>query len=415
MTTPGGLAAGLAFLPVWLNDAKDSNALDTLLSAWVRASGWRAAGMVWPVDTNPGVQLIARPDGIERLAQIPPELPEVMKSLRTGSITVVWAVPGTSGRLYTLITPHGREPGVIWAERGPGEPWTEAERNYVKLAARLIERSPALAVHIGPVVDPERLQQRLTDASVIAGRMAHDFDNILTGIIGFADLSVPLLPAGSQQAKFVGEISKVGHRGIAFTQQLHQLNRSGQPRPQPASVAAAVAREEARIRTMVQSGVQVVSAIPSQLSAVAIDASPLGVVVGHLLDNAAEATPAHGRIIVSARLVELSPVDAKGYLGQVGPGPHIELTVQDSGPGIKSDVRAKLFADPFYTTKVRHRGLGLAIVYRAVCAHRGGVRIDQVAAPETGTIARIVLPPAAARPAVMPAVQTSPAASTIVI
>jgi signal transduction histidine kinase len=82
------------------------------------------------------------------------------------------------------------------------------------------------------------------------------------------------------------------------------------------------------------------------------------------------------------------------------------VTVQDTGPGIKPEVRARLFAEPFYTTKVRRRGLGLAIVYRTLSAHRGGVRIEPVPPPDSGTLARVVIPPAA-RPAVVPALVTS--------
>lgn len=96
----------------------------------------------------------------------------------------------------------------------------------------------------------------------------------------------------------------------------------------------------------------------------------------------------------------MNPSDALGFLGQVGPGAHIEITVQDAGPGIKPEHRAKLFAEPFFTTKVRHRGLGLAVVYRSLFAHRGGIRIDAAAPPATGTGVRIVIPLAAARPAV---------------
>jgi signal transduction histidine kinase len=407
MSTPGGLSAGLAFLPSWLNDARDALALDALLSGWVRTSGWRAAGLVWPADSSPVLSIHVRPEGVERVPGAPPELNEVLKSLRGGAATVVWQVPNTAGRLYCFIGPPGRPAGVIWSERGPAEPWTEADRNYLRLSARLIERSPALAAQVGPLIDTDRLHQRLMDAAVISGRMAHDFDNILTGIIGFADLSLPHLPQGSQVAKFIAEICKVGQRGIQFTQQLHQLSRSGQSKPQPGAVAAAVAREEARLRPALAPGVQVLSAVPANLSAAAMETGPLAVVVGHLLENAAEACSAGGRVVVTARMVDLGLADARGFLGQVGPGPHIEVAVQDSGPGIRPEVRAKLFVEPFFTTKVRHRGLGLAIVYRTLFAHRGGVRLDPVSPPETGTVARVVIPPAAARPAVVPAVVAS--------
>lgn len=407
MVMPGGLSTGLAFLPSWLNDSRDALAFESLLSGWVRNSGWKSAGLVWPVDAGPGLIFHARPDGVERTTTPPLELGDVLKTLKGGAGTVVWQVPNTAGRLYSLLTPPGRPMGVVWADRGSGEPWSDADRNYLRLSARLIERSPALSALIGPVIDPDRLQQRLADASVIAGRMAHDFDNILTGIIGFADLSTPQLPAGSQVQKFVGEIAKVGQRGIQFTQQLHQLSRSGHGKPLAGSVAVAVGKEEARLRQTVAPGVQLFSAVPSNLAHVGMENGPLGVVLGHLLENATEATPPGGRVVVSARLVELTPADARGYLGQVGPGSHVEVAVQDSGPGIRPEVRTKLFVEPFHTTKVRHRGLGLAIVYRTLYAHRGGVRLEPAPPPETGTVARVVIPPAAARPAVAPSVVAS--------
>jgi signal transduction histidine kinase len=74
------------------------------------------------------------------------------------------------------------------------------------------------------------------------------------------------------------------------------------------------------------------------------------------------------------------------------------VSLTDTGIGIKPEVRRRLFAEPFHTTKVRHRGIGLAIVYRILCSHRGGIQIDPVPSPGTGTHVRVVLPLAAARP-----------------
>jgi signal transduction histidine kinase len=90
--------------------------------------------------------------------------------------------------------------------------------------------------------------------------------------------------------------------------------------------------------------------------------------------------------------VELSEAEARGYLGKVAPGPHVLVTVSDTGSGIKPEVRRRLFVEPFFTTKVRHRGLGLAIVCRTLCTHRGGIQIDSVSPPGSGTCVRIALP-----------------------
>ena len=412
MSVPGGFTGGLAFLPNWLNETADATAFDPLFSAWVRASGWKTGGVVWPAEGKPTVSVGVRPDGFVETAQPPPELAEPVRALQRGSQTVVWQLPGTCGRLYTLLQPAGRPAGAVWVERTGTEAWTEADRHYLLLAARLIERSPALATKIGPLIDSERLHQRLSDAAVIAGRMAHDFDNVLTGIIGFADLTLPLVNALPQPAKFVGEIGKVGQRGIVFTQQLHQLSRSAQVKPHPGAVAAAVTKEELRLRPTTPTGLHLSTDLPADLPPVAMDAGPLGLVVGHLLENAIEACPPTGRVAVSAREVELTATDARAYLGRVTPGPHVELTVRDSGSGIKPEVRARLFAEPFYTTKVRHRGLGLAVVFRTLYAHGGGIRIEPATPPDAGTVVRVVLPPGVVRP---PVTTTPPVATATII
>src|SRR5436190_13036550 len=120
MSTVGGLSSGLAFLPTLLAETADGAGLDSLLTGWVKANGWRAAGVVWPVDPPVRVVLHAKPESVEKPPQPPFEIGEVVKSLRNGATTVVWQVPASSGRLYTLLTPPGRPAGALWAERSPG-------------------------------------------------------------------------------------------------------------------------------------------------------------------------------------------------------------------------------------------------------------------------------------------------------
>jgi signal transduction histidine kinase len=406
MSQVGGLSTGMAFLPTWLGTI-DAGTIESALPAWVSASGWLGAGLVWPIDGPVKTCLTANAERTLATEPPPAELPNIAPTLLGGANTLVWQVPGTSGRLYARLAPSGHPVGAIWAERSARDPWTEADRNYLALAARLIERSAHLARAIGPILEPAMLEQRLKDASVIAGRMAHDFDNILTGIMGFTDLAQPLAPAGSQLARFLTEINSVGARGIVFTQQLHQLSRSSQVKPLPGSIATAVAKEAARLLAAHPNGARVESRVPQNLASAAMEAGPLGTVLGHVIENAVHASPPGATVVVTARAVDLAPVEAKLLLGRVEPGPNLEVTIADAGGGIKPEVRARLFAEPFYTTKVRHRGLGLAIAYRILFAHRGGIRIDAAVPPEPGTVARVVIPLASARPAVAPTASLS--------
>ena len=394
MSHPGLPPAAFDALPGWWADATDPAAFDGLFAGWVRACGWRAAGLVWPADAPtlnkvyPSAAEPPRPD----------ELAAVLPRLRAGEPTVL----GGNGRnrAYAAVAPRGRPGGALWVDRTAGEAWSDADRAYLALAAKTIERSSAFAALAGPSLDPDALSRRLADAAVIAGRMAHDFDNILTGIMGFADLALPMA-ADPQQASFIAEIAKVGQRGVQFTQQLHQLSRGGQARPGPGSVAATLAREEARLKPALPPGLKVEKDIPADLPAAAVEAGPLQTALGHLFENAVEACPQGGTVRVCARAADLSAGDAAGFLGPVQPGPHILGTITDTGGGIKPEVRRRLFAEPFYTTKVRHRGLGLAVAYRVLAAHGGGVRLDPAAPPAAGTVARAAVPVAPHRPPVV--------------
>ena len=129
---------------------------------------------------------------------------------------------------------------------------------------------------------------------------------------------------------------------------------------------------------------------PSELPAAAMEGGGLQMLLGHLLDNAAEATPTDGLVKVTARLVELAPADLPDFLGRPSSGPHIEVRIVDPGPGLTDEARRRMFVEPFFTTKYRHRGLSLAVVYRMLYAHRGGVQAD--ARTGQGTTIRVILP-----------------------
>ena len=227
MSTSGPLPAALAYLPHWWAEA-EASALDGLLVGWARACGYRGCGLVWPAD---GMAAIGRQvaNGSAAACPGPPaEGPDAVRRLRAGEETVLYSAAGAAGRVYAAVVPAGRPAGLVWADRPLGQPWADADRAYLALAAKTMARSPAVTAAVGPTIDPDRLSQRLADAAVIAGRMAHDFDNVLTGIIGFSDLSMPAgagrisKPATLPRPRF----HKVGQRGIAFTQQLHQMSRS---------------------------------------------------------------------------------------------------------------------------------------------------------------------------------------------
>src|SRR5205823_4355963 len=100
-----------------------------------------------------------------------------------------------------------------------------------------------------------------------------------------------------------------------------------------------------------------------------------------------------GRVTLTARLVRLSSAECLTLWGSARPGPHVCLEISDTGCGLSADAQAKLFREPFFTNKPRHRGLGLATVYGVLTSHRGGFRL--LPGAQGGVTARVYLPLAA--------------------
>jgi signal transduction histidine kinase len=115
-------------------------------------------------------------------------------------------------------------------------------------------------------------------------------------------------------------------------------------------------------------------------------------VLCQVLDNALESLTAGGSVTVAARPLELGRAACAELAGGAEPGRYVEVVVTDTGVGLKPEARARLFQEPFFSTKPRHRGLGLVIVCRILFAQKGGIRLDP--GSQGGTVVRLYLPQA---------------------
>jgi signal transduction histidine kinase len=222
----------------------------------------------------------------------------------------------------------------------------------------------------------------------VASRVAHDFDNILTGVIGFAELTLPLLPAGAPK-QYVTELLRVGQQGAELTRRLHQLGSAITVRNRRTALIAAWRKIDASLRAILPADVGLEVNLPDELPDVAIEPEPLRQALEPILMNASEAAPG-STIAVSARSVVLNEHDSESVYGNPRPGRYVVLTVADRGAGIAPEVRRRLFVEPCFSTKLRHRGLGLSYAFRVLHAHGGGFSLEP--AEGGGTIARLYLP-----------------------
>ena len=378
----------LPLLPRLLHESTEPHALEGFLSSLATALELPAIGIRWPLDRAASVVIAVGPCAAN-FDPIAIDSADIAKTLLSESLCFLAnPVP----RLFARVALSGRPSAMLWFEFPPKQSTTTAHQSVIQTIAQMLPASPLFTKRIGISIDQARLLQRIADSSIVCGRMAHDFDNILTGILGFTDLSLPMLPVGSQPHQYLTEVSKGGQRGIVFTQQLHQLSRSGQTKPMPSSVGTVLAMEETRLKPTFKPELRLQLDVSAELPPVAIEGGPLQNVISHILDNAVEASPQGGVIRVTGSVIELDQAGVESFLGNPMPGSFVELRIQDQGTGIKPEIRPRLFVEPFYTTKVRHRGLGLAIIFRILHAHKGGIQIESNGTPGSGTLVRLILP-----------------------
>lgn len=251
----------------------------------------------------------------------------------------------------------------------------------------------------------ERLAGRrhMDDASVVTRRLAHDYGNVLTGILGYCELALNQAPAGSPIHRFVQEAHRAAQQGAELTRLLQLFGCQQATPTQPSAVPVVAAEEAGRLRTLLGTGAEIRWDVPAELPPVALGENVLRTLLAQVLNNAREALTGQGIITLAARETELGEAECRDLLGSPATGPCIEVGIADNGAGLSEDARQNLFVQPFYSSKPRHRGLGLAVVYGILRSHGGGFRLDPGASDSfpgqacnigegAGTIVRLYLP-----------------------
>jgi len=229
--------------------------------------------------------------------------------------------------------------------------------------------------------------QRLESLGALAGGVAHDFGNLLTIIIGntglLRSMEASLPPAAVKRAT---EIEAAAWRAQELSKNLLAFARGSAPQKQRIELAPII-NESAR-GAVRHSPIELSVEIAVDLAPVQADPVQIDQVISNLCVNAVQAMPDGGRLRVTA-------VNAAGWPGSSSGTPFDEpvvvVTVTDIGSGIPADVLPRIW-EPFFTTKSKGTGLGLATVYAVVKKHGGNITVDS--APGKGTTFTLTLPAA---------------------
>jgi two-component system cell cycle sensor histidine kinase/response regulator CckA len=216
----------------------------------------------------------------------------------------------------------------------------------------------------------ERLHQaeKLESLGVLAGGIAHDFNNLLGGVFGFIELARSADP-GPRSANYLDRASGTIERARDLTRQLLTFSRGGAPARQTQSLAPVI-REAAQF-ALSGSNVSLALDMPPDLWLCDFDKNQLSQVADNLVINACQAMPDGGTLVIKAANEVLSADNAAGLPA----GRYVRVSFTDSGPGIPAEDLARVF-DPFFSTKKRGHGLGLATAHSILRRHDGAITVE---------------------------------------
>jgi len=232
--------------------------------------------------------------------------------------------------------------------------------------------------------------QKLESIGFLAGGVAHDFNNILAVIGGYAELLKLTISGNEVRHAYLQEIIDGVNRGTELTRSLLLFSGKHEPNKQYDSLNLIVANLEKSMLRLISSDITLSFGICNDQLPVLADRGQIEQVVINLMVNARDALVSGGQIRVETALADIREAITTGST-TLPPGRYGLITVADNGIGMDRETAARIF-DPFFTTKESGKGtgLGLAIVSGIVAQHGGHIAVES--APGDGTFFKVYLP-----------------------
>jgi two-component system cell cycle sensor histidine kinase/response regulator CckA len=221
-----------------------------------------------------------------------------------------------------------------------------------------------------------RQSQKLEAVGRLAGGIAHDFNNLLAAIMGYCELMLFRLEPDHVCRKEVGEILNGSDRAAGLIRQLLAFSRQEIPQPKVIHPNFIITSMQPMLRHLLEESIELDVRLDPDAGRMRMDPVQLEQVLMNLVLNARDAMPGGGKVLVTTGNVDLAG-EVPGAYGKVHAGPHVRVSVADSGQGIDRENLPHIF-DPFFTTKDSGKGsgLGLSTVYGVVTQNNGCVLVE---------------------------------------
>lgn len=241
------------------------------------------------------------------------------------------------------------------------------------------------------------MQKRLTESEKfkalgqMASGVAHDFNNILSAIMGYSEIALLNIPQKSPERKNIDQVLKASNRATELVRQILAFSRQSTQELMPVKINHLVKEALNLFRASLPSTIEIHQDITTDDCMVMADATQIHQVLMNLCTNAHYAMRGEEGILrIALTSVELKD-DAMTPYPDLQPGAHIKISVSDNGHGIEQQIMERIF-DPYFTTKDVGvgTGMGLAVVHGIVKSHGGTITVSST--PGTGTTFKILLP-----------------------
>ncbi len=236
-----------------------------------------------------------------------------------------------------------------------------------------------------------RQAEKLEAIGRLAGGTAHEFNNLLTRMMGYAALLLSDLDSKEQVLDYVEKITEATRRAGGLTRQLLAFSRRQVTAPQVLDLSVVTIEAREVITELVGKKIDVLLVPAFEPAFVRADVSQVHQIIINLVTNARDAMPDGGRLEIRVDTREVHEADLGNHPPGVVAGKYVELAVSDTGIGMSVETQSRLF-EPFFSTKEfgKGAGLGLAAIYGIVQQNRGCISVKSK--PDEGSTFSILLP-----------------------
>lgn len=232
--------------------------------------------------------------------------------------------------------------------------------------------------------------QKVQAIGQLAAGVAHDFNNILTAILGYSDIVLMNMAEGHTSYGHMTGVKQAAIRAAALTRQLLAFGRKQMLQPKILDLNHSIAEMEKMLRRLLGPEITFITIPEANLGRTKADPSQIEQVILNLAVNARDAMPKGGRLTIETSNVTLDEKYAR-QRAEVVPGPYVMLAVSDNGSGMTDEVRARLF-EPFFTTKELGKGTGLGLATCHGIIKQSGGHIAVYSELGLGTSFKVYLP-----------------------